>query len=225
MELKKHYNSIYKVMNSYRFFALLIIVGNLCVSCFFGYILYNVTQNNIMVVDGQGDILSASKTSEDNLLKIESDNHIRLFYSRFFSYDKLNYKKRTEQGLHLVGKSGVNLYETYKIKGWFDVVVNNDLIIESNVQTIKFSNFENKILFETTGFQKIKRGDNIAETRNLNIKGSISIHPNGRQIETNPHGLIIEDLVVINNSVVKNEKQENLTSINSIIEEEYEEKN
>lgn len=212
--IKAHYRTTNKIINSYRFFSIIVVTVSFLVCCFFGYVLYDVSQNNIMVVDGQGDILSASKSSEDELLKIESDNHIRLFYSSFFSYDKSNYKKRCEKGLFLVGKSGQNLYQTYKLKGWYDVVINNDLIIESSVQSIKFDNKENQLLFEAFGVQKITRG-NIIETRNLNIKGSISKHPNGRQIEINPHGLLIDNLIILDNSVIKKDdlKSDELTLI------------
>jgi len=206
-KIKDNYNSISKIVNGYRIFSVFISLCSFVTIIILGILIYTVSQNKIMVVDGEGDILSASKTTEASVFKIEADNHIRLFYSRFFSYDKTNYKNRVESGLLLSGKSAVNLYETLNIKGWYDKVVNNDLIIESYVQSIQF--FEDKknigLSFNAKGFQKVMRGSFI-EIRNLDIKGNISKHPSGRVMEINPHGLIIDNIAVLDNSVVKTEQ-------------------
>jgi hypothetical protein len=200
-QLKNNYNSISKVVNGYRSFALIVVSSSLVLVLFLCFMIYQVSNNKILVVDGQGDILSASKSSEEAVFKIEADNHIRLFYSRFFSYDKTNYKQRVELGLALSGKSAITLYETLKAKGWYDKIINNDLMIESYVQTIQFYQQDGKDFFQTKGFQKVIRGD-ITELRNLDLKGSVSKNSSGRVMETNPHGLIINDIAILDNSVV-----------------------
>ncbi|OXA65945.1 hypothetical protein B0A67_23985 [Flavobacterium aquidurense] len=200
-QIKNNYNSINKVVNGYRSFALIVVTSSLVLVLFLCFMIYQVSNNKLLVVDGQGDILSASKSSEDAVFKIEADNHIRLFYARFFSYDKTNYKQRVELGLALSGKSAITLYETLKAKGWYDKIINNDLMIESYVQTIQFYQQDGKDYFQTKGFQKVIRGD-ITELRNLDLKGSISKNSSGRVLETNPHGLIIDDIAILDNSVV-----------------------
>jgi hypothetical protein len=200
-QIKNNYNSINKVVNGYRSFALIVVTSSLVLVLFLCFMIYQVSNNKLLVVDGQGDILSASKSSEDAVFKIEADNHIRLFYARFFSYDKTNYKQRVELGLALSGKSAITLYETLKAKGWYDKIINNDLMIESYAQTIQFYQQDGKDYFQTKGFQKVIRGD-ITELRNLDLKGSISKNSSGRVLETNPHGLIIDDIAILDNSVV-----------------------
>lgn len=197
--IKQEYRSINKLVNGYRSFALIVFGVSILVSLFLGLLIYQVSQNGIMVVDGQGDILYASKSSENEVFQIEADNHVRLFYSRFFTYDKVSYKKQTELGLFLAGKSAINLYETYKIKGWYDNVVTNDLKVDSYVQKVQFSNVNNVTQFVAIGFQKITRGDYI-ETRHLDIKGTINKKSSGRTIEINPHGLEIDNIVLVNNN-------------------------
>lgn len=201
--IKKDYNSINKLVNGYRSFALIVFLVSIITSFFLAGLIYQVSQNGIMVVDGQGDILYASKSSESEVFQIEADNHIRLFYSRFFSYDKETFKKQTELGLFLAGKSALNLYETYKSKGWYDNVVTNDLVISSYVQKIQFSSINNETHFIAVGFQKITRG-NYVENRNLNIKGTIDKKNSGRKMETNPHGLEIDNIVIIDNNTITN---------------------
>jgi len=206
-KIKDNYSSISKIVNGYRAFSVFVSVCSFVTVIILGILIYTVSQNKIMVVDGEGDILFASKTTESSVFKIEADNHIRLFYSRFFSYDKTNYKNRVEAGLSLSGKSALNLYETLNIKGWYDKVINNDLIIEAYVQNIQF--FEDKkntvLSFNAKGFQKVIRGS-FVEVRNLDIKGTISKHPSGRVMEINPHGLIIDNIVVLDNSEIKTEQ-------------------
>ena len=206
-KIKQNYNTINKVVNGYRVFALIISLSALLISLFLSVMIYNVSQNKILIVDGQGDILSASKSSEEAVFQIEADNHIRLFYSRYFSYDKTNYKQRVESGLSLAGKSAITLYETLKLKGWYDKIINNDLMIESYVQNIKFYNQDGQLFFQSKGFQKVIRGD-VTELRNLDLKGSISHNSSGRVLELNPHGLIIDNISIVDNSQVNNEKEE-----------------
>lgn len=206
-KIKQNYNSINKVVNGYRSFALIISTISLVLAAFLSVMIYQVSQNKILVVDGQGDILSASKTSEEAVFKIEADNHIRLFYSRYFSYDKTNYKQRVESGLSLAGKSAITLYETLKLKGWYDKIINNDLMIESYVQNIKFYTQDGQLYFQSKGFQKVIRGD-VTELRNLDLKGSVSKNSSGRVLEVNPHGMIIDNISIIDNSQVNNPNQE-----------------
>lgn len=206
-KIKQNYNSINKIVNGYRSFALIISTISFVLATFLAIMIYQVSQNKILVVDGQGDILSASKTSEEAVFQIEADNHIRLFYSRYFSYDKTNYKQRVESGLSLAGKSAITLYETLKLKGWYDKIINNDLMIESYVQNIKFYNQDGQLYFQSKGFQKVIRG-NVTELRNLDLKGSISKNSSGRVLEINPHGMIIDNISIIDNSQVNNSNQE-----------------
>lgn len=206
-KIKQNYNSINKIVNGYRSFALIISTISFVLATFLAIMIYQVSQNKILVVDGQGDILSASKTTEEAVFQIEADNHIRLFYSRYFSYDKTNYKQRVESGLSLAGKSAITLYETLKLKGWYDKIINNDLMIESYVQNIKFYNQDGQLYFQSKGFQKVIRG-NVTELRNLDLKGSISKNSSGRVLEINPHGMIIDNISIIDNSQVNNLNQE-----------------
>ena len=206
-KIKQNYNSINKIVNGYRSFALIISTISFVLATFLAIMIYQVSQNKILIVDGQGDILSASKTSEEAVFQIEADNHIRLFYSRYFSYDKTNYKQRVESGLSLAGKSAITLYETLKLKGWYDKIINNDLMIESYVQNIKFYNQDGQLYFQSKGFQKVIRG-NVTELRNLDLKGSISKNSSGRVLEINPHGMIIDNISIIDNSQVNNLNQE-----------------
>ena len=165
---------------------------------------FQISQSDMLAIDKDGDIVSLTHTSSSEKFVIEADNHIRLFYSRFFTYDKSNYKIQTELGLLLSGTSIRRLYETYEKENWFDIVVNNDLILESYVtEPIQFKNTELGLFFVAKGEQKITRGE-IIEYRHLDLEGYVIEHEVGRVKQKNPHGMKIVRSVLLNNNT-KNE--------------------
>jgi hypothetical protein len=151
-------------------------------------------------VDKDGDIVSLTRTTEAEVMTIEADNHVRLFYDRFFSYNKSNYKDQVELGLHLSGLSGKRLYETYTDKDWYSNVVNNDLLVQSKVlEEIEFLYENGHLYFYSKGLQKISRGD-IVEYRHLDLRAKIVRNNKGRLKKLNPHGMIIDNIVITNNN-------------------------
>ena len=172
-----------------------------------GALIYQVSKNNVMAVDKDGDIVSLTRTTEADMLTIEADNHVRLFYDRFFSYNKSNFKQQVELGLHLSGISGKRLYETYSDKDWYSNVVNNDLLVQSKVLgDIEFSYDNGSLYFYSKGLQKISRGE-IVEYRHLDLRAKIIKNNNGRIKKLNPHGMIIDNIVILNNDRMNGYKE------------------
>ncbi|WP_291960206.1 hypothetical protein [Maribacter sp.] len=195
----KSYNSIDKVLEKNRKVTLFIISMSFLTCIIMGVLIYRVSKNNVMAVDKDGDIVSLTRTTEAEMLTIEADNHVRLFYDRFFSYNKSNYKQQVELGLHLAGISGKRLYETYNQKQWYSNVVNNDLLIQSKVLgDIEFSYDNGQLYFYSKGLQKISRGE-IVEYRHLDLRAKIVKNNNGRIRKLNPHGMIIDNIVILDN--------------------------
>ena len=195
----KSYNSIDKVLDKNRKVTLFIISMSFLTCIIMGVLIYRVSKNNVMAVDKDGDIVSLTRTTEAEMLTIEADNHVRLFYDRFFSYNKSNYKQQVELGLHLAGISGKRLYETYNQKQWYSNVVNNDLLIQSKVLgDIEFSYDNGQLYFYSKGLQKISRGE-IVEYRHLDLRAKIVKNNNGRIRKLNPHGMIIDNIVILDN--------------------------
>ena len=203
----KSYNSIDKVLDKNRKITLFIISMSFLTCIIMGVLIYRVSKNNVMAVDKDGDIVSLTRTTEAEMLTIEADNHVRLFYDRFFSYNKSNYKQQVELGLHLAGISGKRLYETYNQKQWYSNVVNNDLLIQSKVLgDIEFSYDNGQLYFYSKGLQKISRGE-IVEYRHLDLRAKIVKNNNGRIRKLNPHGMIIDNIVILNNDKMNGYKE------------------
>lgn len=206
-KIMKTYNTLERVRAKDFRLALIIGLSGFVTTLVMGGMLYHVSKNNMMAVDKDGDIVSLMRTSEDAVRMIEADNHIRLFYDRFFSYNKSNYEQQVELGLHLCGLGGKLLYEAYRDKNWYNSVVNNDLEVESFVVgDIRMEYINGVLTFQADGMQRITKGK-IVEERKLDITGNIFPSKGGRVAKLNPHGLKIDNIVITDNSKVDNEKK------------------
>lgn len=200
------YNSIDKSLSKFRNLTLIICISAIVACCFMAYLLYQQSSKDMWAVDKQGDIVSLTKINSNEAFKIEADNMIRMFYSRFFTYDKSNYRQQIELGLFLGGESVKRLYETYSANNWFNTIINNDIIVVSTVKDIQLEvTGNNTAMFVAKGEQELIR-HNIKEVRSLNIKGTIYAHPNGRVVQKNPHGLQIDNIVILENKVINTEE-------------------
>lgn len=196
------YGSIYSTFDRNINTTKTISIGAFLFAAFMGVLMYKNNQKNMYAVDNQGDIVSMYKINSADAFKVEADNTIRMFYARFFTYDKSNWRQQTEKGLFLGGASVKTLFETYSANNWYNAVVNNDLIVSSSVDKIDMEVVGNQqAYFIAYGKQVINRYG-LQEVRNLTIKGLISAHPNGRVAEKNPHGLIIDNIVIVDNKVI-----------------------
>lgn len=201
-KIKDTYNTIDTIVNKNNRNSLIISCTSILAVVIMGVFTYKMSQQDLLAVDKDGDIVSLSRTSANEEFRIEADNHVRLFYDRFFSYDKTNYKDKVELGLHLGGNSVKRLYETYNSKNWYASVVNNDMVIESKViGKIQFEKIDNGYRFYSKGEQIIKRGE-LTQRRQLDIKGVVEKSSQGRIEFINPHGMKIENLVITNNNII-----------------------
>lgn len=196
------YHAFDKILKKNQITSYLFLGGGVLTFLIGCVMVYMSSQKDMLAVDKDGDVVSLTRTSSSEKFVIEADNHIRLLYSRFFSYDKSNYEEQVGLGLLLGGKALRNLYETYDNENWFDIIVNNDLIIESYVDApIKFSERESGLFFVATGVQKITRAD-LIEYRHLDLEGYVVKHEVGRVKYKNPHGMKIVQLVLLNNKKI-----------------------
>ncbi len=199
--IKSKYNTIDKVIEGSVKKSNIISVFSVTAVIIMAILLYMNNQKGAYILDNQGDIAFGSKVNENDLFLIEVDNHLRLFYARFFNYDKSNYKEQLELGLYLGGVSVKRLYETLEAKGWYSQMVNHDLISTAYIEDIQTKVVSNGVAeFYVKGVQIIKRGD-LEEKRHLDIRGVVKKSPNGRVKFKNPHGMIIDNLVVQDNTV------------------------
>lgn len=165
----------------------------------FAYYIYSNEAGKVFVLDDQGDISSATLTSRSEEVEAEADNHMRMFYSTFFSYDVVNVQENVDRGLELGGVSVRRLWETYKSNNFYNSVRQNNLIIKSSIDSTLFRLDKKPIQALVYGKQEVIRGDFI-ETRTLNIR--CVLKEVSRVKKRNPHGYLIEKLTILDNSVI-----------------------
>lgn len=192
MELEniaKHFNTSDKANNTLRRTMITVIVI-CCLSMFAlaGALVYIFIESsgNIFVMDKGGNIATAFKKDIEGEKKAEIDNHMRMIYDTFFTYDSNNVKSQTAKGLSLMGEEGRLLNQTYISSGWYNNVIQNNLSSTSYIDSIKIDASKEPYQIQAYGKQRIRRF-NIEEVRELDVTGSL--YNVARVIEKNPHGL------------------------------------
>lgn len=191
-KLKQYFQTQDVSNNKLRKFAFLSIVVSsvtVLISVIGMIYFYHLSSVNTYVLDKDGNIASAFKEDLSGQKEVEIDNHIKMIYGSFFTYNASNYKKQVEKGLNLMGEQGRLLYQTYSQNNWYNMVVQNSLDVTGVVDSIKINSAVKPYQFESYGRQFIKRF-NVVEVRALNTRGVI--YDVSRVKEKNPHGLRAE---------------------------------
>lgn len=185
--------------NSFMWIAFLVLILSAILSASSIFYAIKKSNDNIFVLDDDGDINPAYKSGNLKNLEIEADNHIRMFYHTFFSYDKINVNKQVQKGLELGGIGVKNLWKVYRQKNYYNQIKQNNMIINSTVDSIKFDLRKSPYKARVYGKQKLQSG-NIVEYRNLNM--DITFIKTSRVKNKNPHGLSIEYIYIRNQDII-----------------------
>lgn len=167
-----------------------------------GTVFYAISKSNenIFVLDKEGDINPAYKTINNDNLEIEADNHIKMFYDTFFTYDKINVDLQVKRGLELGGKGLKDLWKVYRQQNYYNQIKQNNMIIKATVDSIKFDLRNSPYKARVYGKQKLQSGE-IIENRHLNM--DLTFVKTARVKGKNPHGLSIEYIFIKNQNVIE----------------------
>ncbi len=180
--------------------ALIIALLSVVIAIGYSFYIYNQTSNKVFVMDDGGDINPATKTDRFSQLAAEGDNHIRMFYSTFFSYDPANIESQVAKGIELGGEDVKNLWKVYNQKNWYNKVKQANIIIEAVVDST-FFDFKNTPYRAKVYGRQIRRSGNEYSTYSLNMTCDlISV---SRVKMKNPHGLLIDNIILENEKIDK----------------------
>lgn len=186
---------------SFMWIAIIVVFITSLISAATVFYAIQKSEDNIFVLDDKGDINPAYKSGNRDNLEIEADNHIRMFYNTFFSYDKINIDKQVQKGLELGGKGVKDLWKIYKQENYYNQIKQNNMVINSIVDSIKFDLRKSPFRARVFGTQKLQSAD-IVEYRNLVM--DLNFIKTTRVRNKNPHGLSIEYIFIRNQEVKKN---------------------
>lgn len=180
------------------YLALIIALISVLSAIGYSFYIYSQTSNKVFVLDDHGEINPATKTDRFSQLAAESDNHIRMFYGTFFSYDPANIESQVTKGIELGGEDVKNLWKVYKQKNWYNKVKQANIIVEAVVDST-FFDFKSKPYRAKVYGRQIRRSGEDESIYSLNMTCDlISV---SRVKQKNPHGLLIDNIILQNEKI------------------------
>lgn len=186
----------------------LVVLLSLVIVCGSGYGIYYYMnhlakgQQYVYVLDKNGSILMAGLDNEITTQERESEyyNHVKLFYTLFYSFDETSFKDNMVSALELIGSRGDALYEEYlrndtyenlqKYNNQVDVEI-EDIIID--MESVPVRGLVKAIQINRIGKKEAKR----------RLDCEFTIVDTKRRTKENPHMAEIKDWKVVNTSIVK----------------------
>ncbi len=185
--------------NRTMYIAIFVLFFGFVISALTVFYAINKSKNNIYVLDGDGDINPAYKSRGKDNLEIEADNHIKMLYSTFFTFDKINVNEQVGKGLELGGKGLKDLWKFFKQQNYYNKVKQTNIIVKSKVDSIFFDLRNSPYKARVYGTQSIQSGE-ITNYRHLDM--DLTFIKTNRVKGKNPHGLSIEFIKIFNNNAI-----------------------
>lgn len=157
---------------------------------------------NMLVIDTKGQLYDATTTNSSDARIFEYENHIKMFYTYWYSFDENTFKEHIEKGLYLIGEKGKELLNEYVDLGVerslseknlrYDVQI-TDISIDMN--TVPASGY-------IEGIQTGRRAKGLG-SRKLCVKFTLYDVARSR---TNIHGCKIDNWEIYESSIINENK-------------------
>lgn len=158
------------------------------------------------VITDKGTIIAEAVANEDKKAKaIEVENHVRLFFSKMYSFNEFTFQQNVEDGLYLIGAEGNIILEKFIEQKTPEVLRTTGMNVYCTVDSM-WVNTENhpykvrafvRRTFETSSGKLIRRLFSDLTIRDLKTR-----HPK------NIHGLLIDHIEIFDQSILENTQGE-----------------
>ena len=130
--------------------------------------------------------------------KAEAKSHVKRFHEYFFtlSPEKAAIEGNVQQALYLADNSASDVYIRMKEEGFYERIIASGIVCEIKVDSIAINDAVYPFQVKTYGVTSIIRKSNITY-RNLETSCTLL---NTTRSENNPHGFLIENWKIIDNS-------------------------
>jgi conjugative transposon TraK protein len=162
-------------------------------------------REKIYVLDeGKSLMLALSQDMSENR-PAEAKHHVKMFHELFFSLspdnDAINYN--VQRALYLADKSAFKYFNDLKERGYYRRIIANNILQRMQVDSIQcdFDVYPYRVMLHAQ--QVITRSSNI--TRRSLV--SICLLENAVRSDNNPHGFLITNFRIIENSELSREKR------------------
>ena len=181
-------------------FAIIIVIAGFV----FSYKLVQDSRKSIYIIDNGVPVL-AKQTDELLNRPVEYKAQIELFHRLFFTLapDDKFIKENIEKSLYIIDDSGKKEYANLREKGFYNQLISSNSMVTVHADSIKIDAEKRKFIYY--GKETINRKSAII-IRNLITEGffeDMIRSPN------NPHGVLLKNWRIIDNSEVSNEAKYN----------------
>jgi hypothetical protein len=157
------------------------------------FLMYKYSEKQSAHVYLARDFSSVERVTDERAM---ISQHVKNFYSLFFEADQSSFKARTEDALYLVGQSGVELRNRFSEAGWYRQIVQNNVILSVDVDSIAINMDSYPYEVSVKARQNVVR-ESGSSTRHLDSKFRVIKVANS---EKNPFGLRIDNFIITDNT-------------------------
>lgn len=111
----------------------------------------------MLVIDTRGQVYNANSISGADARIYEYKNHIKMFYTYWYSFDENSFKEHIEAGLHLIGDRGKELLNEYNDEQVEKKLSEKNLRYETKITDIVIDMNTNPVSGRIEGIQSGKR--------------------------------------------------------------------
>lgn len=201
------FKSLKNLQNAFALTRMYLVLITLLALGTTGYVVYESYQfaelqrNKIYVLDQEESLLMAISRDVNANRKAEAKSHVKRFHEYFFtlSPEKAAIEGNVQQALYLADNSASDVYIRMKEEGFYERIIASGIVCEIKVDSIAINDAVYPFQVKTYGVTSIIRKSNITY-RNLETSCTLL---NTTRSENNPHGFLIENWKIIDNSDMK----------------------
>lgn len=152
--------------------------------------------SKVVVLDANGTVSSGTvkEVNETELLKLQSQNVLRLGVDYLFSFSAANYDDRIKLGRAYFGRSGDEILQGYVNDQVRDKVMQNDLRVDVVVKTIQVDLSQNGLVGKVEFEQSFVNGSAVQKRT---IKATCTFEKS--QVSSkNAYGIVIDNWIIQN---------------------------
>lgn len=203
--------NINSAFNYVRLFSLIIVLASFLIS-FYAIVkvseISKMSKEQMLVLDASGNIQTATLSSRTANIKAESKAHLKRFHKLFFEFDPEQdvIDANKERWSYLADKSAVVQFDKMTEMGFFQNIIAGSISSRLHIDEILLEKSEEGPFynFQLKGRQTLLRSSSVAN-RNVITSGRLRIL--NSRTENNPHGLMIVNWQIVDNSTISTGKR------------------
>lgn len=207
----KNFKSLQQIDSAFKYLRWVLLV--IIMGCLFlvGFAFYTVSKismqskGQIYVMNEDGNVFNAILSSRSDNIDAEAKNHIKMFHKAFFEFDpEMGVIENNKNiWIYLSDESANLVFNKLSEERFFQNAVASNISSRFELEEMILEPDGKKINFKVNGIQNLERSTSLV-VRNLDTQGTLRPV---KRTDNNPHGFIIEDFFVIDNSDIKVERK------------------